>query len=125
MKEKVIEHLGALGFMLENHEDICFQFEFEGLTMLYLYEEEAPDCLWLAVPGVFEVNDENRDAANAKMVKLCELVRYVQPTVTQDDVVSINYQHCMAGTEPTEELLEHMIRSLAFATRRFQMLTEE
>lgn len=121
-KDKVLEILHRLGFQPEEIDDgLGYRFDFEGLTFLFSPMEADDSTLYLVVPEVYEVTEENRVSALEAMVKLTGKMKFVQPSIYWDSVW-LCYQHFLGEQEPTEELLEHMIRALAVSTLNFNKL---
>ena len=67
MEEKVLEAFSELGFILEKNE-IGYSFSYEGINMMWMYNEQDEDFLSISVPGIWEL--EEKDAAN-----VCLLMR--------------------------------------------------
>lgn len=122
IKEKVLECLYQLGFQPELvNEDFGYRFSYEDLTILYNPEEES-QCLTFSMPGIFDISEDNRITVLEAMVKLCAKMRFVQPVIMFNSVW-LNYQHYLdKDTEPTVELLEHMVRVLAFSMIQFHKI---
>lgn len=122
IKEKVLECLYQLGFQPELiDEDFGYRFSYEELTIIYNPEEET-QCLSLSMPGIFDISEENRAAVLEAMIKLCTKMRFVQPVIMFDSVW-LNYQHYLdKEADPTPELLEHMVRVLAFSMIQFHKI---
>lgn len=122
IKDKVLGCLYQLGFQPELiDEDFGYRFSYEELTIIYNPEEET-QCITLSMLGIFDISDENRMVVLEAMVKLCSKMRFVQPVV-MFDAVWLNYQHYLdKDAEPTPELLEHMVRVLAFSTVQFHKI---
>lgn len=120
-KEKVLDILYQLGFQPEQlDDDFGYQFEYEGLTLLYSPEEDS-QTLNLMVPAIFRVTEENKEAVLAAMVGLCGKMKFVQPALYGNSVW-LNYQHYLGEQEPTEDLLEHMIKLLGVSTYQFNKI---
>ncbi len=116
IKENVLTALSALGFIPEEIEGFGHRFEYEGLTVVYSIDDEEAKCITLTAPDVFDISDDNRVAVLEAMAKLCGKMKYVQPHIMFDNQVWLNYQHYLGDNELTPELIEHMIRVLAFST---------
>ena len=54
MKEKILEAFACLGFCLEKSDDVGYEFEYEGMTLLYLCNEDDEDFLAIALPGFYQ-----------------------------------------------------------------------
>lgn len=120
-KEKVLSCLRKLGFQPEFvDEDFGYRFFFEELTMLYTPEDDNTHSISLSLPNIYDITDDNRTAVLEAMPKLCAKMRYVQPSILFNNVW-LNYQHYLEGnTQPSTELLEHMIHVLAFSMLKFK-----
>ena len=119
IKDKVLEILYHLGFQPELvDENFGYRFEYEGLTFLYIPEDEDARTVYFMIPGIFDISEDNRVAVLEAMVKLAGRMKFVQPVIISDSVW-LNYQHFLGEQEPTPELIEHMIRVLAISTVQF------
>lgn len=122
IKDKVLEILYRLGFRPELiDESIGYRFEYEGLTILYSPDEEDAQTVTLVIPSVFDVTDDNRVAALEAVAALSSKMKFVQPNIALDSVW-LNYQHFLGEHEPTQELIEHMVRVLAVSTVNFHKI---
>lgn len=119
IKEKILEILYQLGFLPELvDENFGYRFEYEELTVLYTPEDEDAHTAYFMIPGIFDISEDNRVVVLEAMVKLAGKVKFVQPVIVSDSVW-LNYQHFLGEQEPALEVIEHMIRSLAFSTVQF------
>lgn len=126
VKEKTIESLYRLGFAPEELDnDMGYRFDYEGMNLLYTAEDDDANSITFMMPGIFDVTDENRVKVLETMVGLCAKMKFVQPVIMLDSVW-LQYQHYMEdGQEPTDTLIEHMIRVLAISTLQFHKLLNE
>lgn len=116
IKEKVLATLRSLGFIPEQIEDFGYRIEYEGLTIIYTSEDDDAKCISMAVPGLFDITDENRSNVIESMVELCGRMKFVQPLIMFDNQVWLCYQHHLGPNEVTTDLVEHMIRTLTIST---------
>ena len=116
IKENALTALSALGFIPEEIEGFGYRFEYEGLTVIYTVDDDEAKCITLTTPDVFDITDDNRVAVLEAMAKLCAKMKYVQPHILFENQVWLNYQHYLGENKVTPELIEHMIRVLAFST---------
>lgn len=126
VKEKTIESLYRLGFAPEELDnDMGYRFDYEGMNLLYTAEDDDANSITFMMPGIFDITDENRVKVLETMVGLCAKMKFVQPVIMLDSVW-LQYQHYMEdGQEPTDNLIEHMIRVLAISTLQFHKLLNE
>ena len=122
LKEQVIEKLLELGFQPELiDETFGYRFKYEGMNLLFSPEDAESKTIHLLMPGIFDVNEENRLDVLETIVKLAGKMKFVQPMIIQDSVW-LNYQHYLEDHEPTAGLLEHMVRVLAYSTMEFHKI---
>lgn len=126
VKEKTIETLYRLGFAPEELDnDMGYRFDYEGMNLLYTAEDDDANSITFMMPGIFDITDENRVKVLETMVGLCAKMKFVQPVIMLDGVW-LQYQHYMEdGQEPTDTLIEHMIRVLAISTLQFHKILNE
>ena len=74
MKEKILEAFRDLGFKLEEEEGMGYCFKYEGLNLLYMYNENDEEFLNIALPGIVEVEDD-------KMLQICALLEKINSTL--------------------------------------------
>ena len=74
MKEKILEAFRELGFKLEEEEGMGYCFKYEGLNLLYMYNENNEEFLNIALPGIVEVEDD-------KMLQICALLEKINSTL--------------------------------------------
>ena len=74
MKEKILEAFRDLGFKLEEEEGMGYRFKYEGLNLLYMYNENDEEFLNIALPGIVEVEDD-------KMLQICALLEKINSTL--------------------------------------------
>ena len=61
MKEKILEAFDNLGFNLEDNESLGYHFFYEGINFLYMYNEDDEDFLNISVPGIYDLEDDNKE----------------------------------------------------------------
>ena len=74
MKEKILEAFRELGFKLEEEEGMGYCFKYEGLNLLYMYNENDEEFLNIALPGIVEVESDN-------MLQICALLEKINSTL--------------------------------------------
>lgn len=123
--EKIVEILHNLGFEPELlNEELGYRFEFEGLTVVLRHGDLNANCLTLFLPNIYQIADENRVEVMAALLQLANDIRYVQPTICGESAW-LTYQHFLGENyEPTEELIEHMVRLLGGALVHFHKIID-
>lgn len=120
--DKVLQLLGNVGFRPELvDESLGYKFEYEGLNYLLRMEDEDSQTISLTVPAVFDVTEENRQQALEAAIEVANKLKFVQPNLTLDSIW-LSYQHYLGANDPTEDLIEHMIRLLSVSTILFQQI---
>ena len=74
MKEQILEAFRDLGFKLEEDEGMGYSFNYEGLNLLYMYNENDEEFLNIALPGIVEVESDN-------MLQICALLEKINSTL--------------------------------------------
>ena len=74
MKEKILEAFRELGFKLEEEEGMGYCFNYEGLNLLYMYNENDEEFLNIALPGIVDVEED-------KMLQICALLEKINSTL--------------------------------------------
>ena len=74
MKEKILEAFRELGFKLEEEEGMGYCFNYEGLNLMYMYNESDEEFLNIALPGIVEVEED-------KMLQICALLEKINSTL--------------------------------------------
>ena len=74
MKEKILEAFRELGFKLEEEEGMGYCFKYEGLNLLYMYNENDEEFLNIALRGIVEVEED-------KMLQICALLEKINSTL--------------------------------------------
>ena len=78
MKEKILEAFRELGFKLEEEEGMGYCFKYEGLNLLYMYNENDEEFLNIALPGIVEVESDNMLQICALLDKINSTLKYVK-----------------------------------------------
>lgn len=114
MKEKILAVFENLGFNLEDIESLGFSFNYEGINYLYMYNEDDEDFLNISVPGIYDLEEDNKENYDALKEKINSTLKYVK-AYTLGDSLWIFYERDLLGNEDLEEVIRHMILHLAAA----------
>ena len=115
MKEKIVEALRDLGFILEEVSGIGYHFKFEAVNMFYLNSEDE-QFVSIIVPGIFETEHSDMDVVYKTMEKVNSTLKYVKAYLWNDSI-TLTYEREMFGEENLEEMLGSMIVQLESALR--------
>ena len=114
MKEKILEAFDNLGFNLEDNESLGYHFFYEGINFLYMYNEDDEEFLNIAVPGIYDLEDDNKENYEALKEKINSTLKYVK-AYTLGKWLWLFYERDLLGNEDLEEVIRHMILHLAAA----------
>ncbi len=114
MKEKILAAFENLGFNLEDNESLGFSFNYEGINYLYMYNEDDEDFLNISVPGIYDLEEDNKEKYEELKEKINSTLKYVK-AYTLGDSLWIFYERDLLGNEDLEEVIRHMILHLAAA----------
>jgi hypothetical protein len=110
-KEDIANHFKALGFDVEELPDYAYMTQYEGMTLLYLFDDDDEEFFRMAAPKIFDVTEENRelllDIVNEINIKL----KYSKTTVL-DDAVWVSYEQLLSDDEHIDAVIEHSIMVL-------------
>ena len=115
MKEKIVEALRDLGFILEEVSGIGYHFKFEAVNMFYLNSEDE-QFVSIIVPGIFETENSDMEVVYKTMEKVNSTLKYVKAYLWNDSI-TLTYEREMFGEENLEEMLGSMIVQLESALR--------
>lgn len=86
MKEKILEAFRDLGFKLEEEEGMGYSFNYEGLNLLYMYNENDEEFLNVALPGIIEVEEDRLLQICALLEKINSTLKYVKAYILGNSV---------------------------------------
>jgi len=114
MKEKILAAFENLGFNLEDNESLGFHFFYEGINFLYMYNEDDENFLNISVPGIYDLEENNKETYNALKEKINSTLKYIK-AYTLGGSLWLFYERDLLGNEDLEEVIRHMILHLAAA----------
>ena len=114
MNEKILAAFENLGFNLEDIESLGFSFNYEGINYLYMYNEDDEDFLNISVPGIYDLEEDNKENYDALKEKINSTLKYVK-AYTLGKGLWLFYERDLLGNEDLEEVIRHMILHLAAA----------
>ena len=114
MKEKILAAFENLGFNLEDNESLGFSFNYEGIYYLYMYNEDDEDFLNISVPGIYDLEEDNKENYDALKEKINSTLKYVK-AYTLGKGLWLFYERDLLGNEDLEEVIRRMILHLAAA----------
>ena len=111
MKENILETFRDLGFKLEEEEGMGYCFNYEGLNLLYMYNESDEEFLNIALPGIVEVEEDRMLQICALLEKINSTLKYVK-TYMLGNSVWLFYERELFGEEDLMTVISRMILHL-------------
>ena len=111
MKENILETFRDLGFKLEEEEGMGYCFNYEGLNLLYMYNENDEEFLNIALPGIIEVEEDRMLQICALLEKINSTLKYVK-TYMLGNSVWLFYERELFGEEDLMTVISRMILHL-------------
>lgn len=111
MKEKILEAFRDLGFKLEEEEGMGYSFNYEGLNLLYMYNENDEEFLNIALPGIIEVEENRMLQICALLEKINSTLKYVKAYMLGNSVW-LFYERELFGEEDLMMVISRMILHL-------------
>lgn len=113
MKEKILEAFENLGFNLEYNATLGYSFFYEGINLLYMYNEDDETFLNISVPGIYDLED-GKETYDVLKEKINSTLKYVK-AYTLCNSLWIFYERDLLGNEDLEEVIRRMVLQLAAA----------
>ena len=113
MKEKILEAFENLGFNLEYNDTLGYSFFYEGINLLYMYNEDDEAFLNISVPGIYDLED-GKETYDVLKEKINSTLKYVK-AYTLCNSLWIFYERDLLGNEDLEEVIRRMVLQLAAA----------
>lgn len=111
MKEKILEAFKALGFKMEELDEMAFGFSYEGRNFLYIPSDNDEEFLSIALPCVLEEEDADEEIFYQIADKLNSTLKYVKAYKAFDGI-SLFYERELIGDEDLKMVIRKMIRHL-------------
>ena len=111
MKEKILEAFRELGFKLEEEEGMGYCFKYEGLNLLYMYNENDEEFLNIALPGIVEVEEDKMLQTFVLLEKINSTLKYIKAYMLGNSVW-LFYERELFGEEDLMTVISRMILHL-------------
>ena len=117
-KNDILKALDNMGFTVDEFGGHFYHFEYEDLNYLYNYDERDEDFLFLSVPNIFQVSEENAAMVMPVINQANNIVKYAKITYSQE-MVWATLEYPIFDWVNIEELLEFAINVLQSAVTTF------
>ena len=114
MKEKILAAFENLGFNLEDNDSLGYHFYYEGINFLYMYNEDDENFLNISVPGIYDLEEDNKENYDVLKEKINSTLKYVR-AYTLGGSLWLFYERDLLDNEDLEEVIRRMILHLAAA----------
>lgn len=118
-KNDILKALDNMGFTVDEFGGHFYHFEYEELNYLYNYDERDEDFLFLSVPNIFQVSEENAAMVMPVINQANNIVKYAKITYSQE-MVWATLEYPLFEWVNLEELLEFAIKLLQSAATTFE-----
>lgn len=117
-KNDILKALDNLGFTVDEFGGHFYHFEYEELSYLYNYDERDEDFLFLSIPNIFQVTEDNAEMVMSVINQANNIVKYAKITYSQE-MVWATLEYPLFDWVNIEELLEFAINVLQSAATTF------
>ena len=114
MKEKILAAFENLGFNLEDTESLGYSFNYEGINCLYMYSEDDENFLDISVPGIYDLEEDNKERYEELIEKINSTLKYVK-AYTLGNRLWLFYERDLLGNKDLEGVIRCMIIHLSSA----------
>ena len=120
VQEEIFNHLKEIGLMPKIDKDGDIVFQYQMLTFVIIASEGDEHFLRIAVPNIFEVDDNNRvdvlEACNATSLR----IKVAKAFITPHDSVWLVTEQLLDQTPNYEDVIPRSLRILLDARNAFR-----
>lgn len=116
--EMVFHYLKKQGFCPEFDRDNDIVFKYETLTFLYFNNDDDEQFFRLALPGIYDVTEENRFAVLEAINETNRIMKVVKLTIPRDDVWVLA-EIMMDSNPELDDLVPRLLNILTGARQEF------
>ena len=116
--EMVFEYLKSQGLMPKIDEDNDIIFKYQMLTFIYFNNDDDEQFFRLALPGIFDVTDENRVTVLEAINETNKRMKVAKAYIPRDDVW-VAAEIMMDSTPVLDDMVPRLLGILTGARREF------
>lgn len=128
MKEKFLEAFANLGFLLKDTDGSGYVFDYEGMHLVYMYNEIDEEFFTIALPGFYDYEESKSAQYYTLAEKINSTLKYVK-AYTLSDSMWLFYERELFGEEDLEPIIQHMVmrleHGLMFARKAIEEIEAE
>lgn len=123
MKERILETLASLGFIIEHLEDENIAFDFEDCRIIMVQNKEDEHFLFLTISCIVNNTElSSQEVADIMNIANYEL-RFTKTYCPNGEDVWMAYEYyVLSETEDLEMILTHMIQNIALGKKYIDKL---
>jgi len=122
-KELILKTLEELGFEVQDIPEFACMFNYEGMTFLYMPDDDDEHFLRFAVPNIFDVTDENKNFVLDIVNSTNMTIKYSKTCVWGENVWAF-YEYRVFSDENIEDIIEHGLLLLKATVALFHRKVE-
>ena len=111
MKEKILEAFAELGFKLEQMDDFCYGFSYEGANFIFMPNANDEEFLNICVPGIYDLEEGSPLTFIELMNKVNSTLKYIK-AYELGRSVWLFYERELFGDEDLVKVISRMILHL-------------
>lgn len=127
--ELVEEILQNMGLVIGSHTESGFLFKYQLLNVLYYADEHDEMFIRFALPGIFDVTDDNRCIALMAVERVSDEVKVAKACFCGEDSVWIYFEHYYNSPDDLKTYIPKALNTLLYARSVFydklKLLSEE
>ena len=114
----MLEYLRSEG-LKPTEESFGITFRYQMKNFVYFNNDEDPEFFQLVMPGIYDVNDENRDFVYRAMDKMNAGVKVAKASLVNDESVWLYCEMLIDSTPVFSDLVPRALRILQHAYNQF------
>lgn len=108
MKEKILNAMKSLGFLIKEDKEFCYCFRYEGKPFQLQFNEEDEEFLAILLKTTVSVDDENDVGFYQFMNKINGVMKFVKAKMDNGSMW-LSYERELLGDEDLMQMLANMI----------------
>ena len=116
--KKMLEYLRSEGLQ-PTEESFGITVRYQMKNFVYFNNDEDPEFFQLVMPGIYDVNDENRDFVYRAMDKMNAGVKVAKASLVNDESVWLYCEMLIDSTPVFSDLVPRALRILQHAYNQF------
>ena len=125
MKEKIIDTLRTLGFLLEKIEDFGYGFQYDGINFIWIPDNDDEEFLNIGIPEIAEKSEMDEVTFYQLPNKLNSTLKYVKAYPFGNSIWLFYERELLEEEENLERVITRMILRLESAIGHFNKMLEE